>query len=199
MSTKNRDVYIPAHNKQKYLDIYTSQEFAECIKCEYQLECEEFKQKLLEKANFSEGEFETLMNAFTPEESIEDIYDTCEENENNTESYNNIEDNAILKDGCSVHRYCDELYIPYENDYEYHADQLLLRETLTDILETLTARESKIICLRFGLFDDKEMTLEEVGNQFSLTRERVRQIEKKALTKLKSPSRARKIECFYDI
>ncbi|MBR3524808.1 MAG: RNA polymerase sigma factor RpoD, partial [Lachnospiraceae bacterium] len=74
----------------------------------------------------------------------------------------------------------------------------LLREQLDEILDTLTERERKVLTLRFGLIDGRARTLEEVGKEFSVTRERIRQIEAKALRKLRHPSRSRKIKDFLD-
>jgi RNA polymerase primary sigma factor len=74
------------------------------------------------------------------------------------------------------------------------ASQELLREQVSEVLSSLTPREQKVIVLRFGLEDGRSRTLEEVGQEFNVTRERVRQIEKKALRKLRHPSRSRKIK-----
>ena len=73
-----------------------------------------------------------------------------------------------------------------------------LRRALEDVMSTLTQKEQKILRLRFGLDDGRARTLEEVGKQFNVTRERIRQIEAKALRKLKHPSRARKIKDYLD-
>ncbi len=72
----------------------------------------------------------------------------------------------------------------------------LLKEKLVEVVNTLDPRESKVICLRFGLEDGKVYTLEEIGRLFSVTRERVRQIEAKALKKLRYPSRSRQLKDF---
>ncbi len=69
----------------------------------------------------------------------------------------------------------------------------LLKEQLEDVMETLTPREAKVLRLRFGLEDGKARTLEEVGKEFMVTRERIRQIEAKALRKLRHPSRSKKL------
>jgi RNA polymerase primary sigma factor len=73
-----------------------------------------------------------------------------------------------------------------------------LRETTDHVLNTLTPREERIIKMRFGLEDGTEHTLEEVGQCFSVTRERIRQIEAKALRKLRNPSRARRLRGFFN-
>ncbi len=78
------------------------------------------------------------------------------------------------------------------------ADFTMLREQLDEILATLTYRERKVLELRFGLVDGTPRTLEEVGREFDVTRERIRQIEAKALRKLKHPSRSSKLRDFLD-
>ncbi|MEG0546630.1 MAG: RNA polymerase sigma factor RpoD [Oscillospiraceae bacterium] len=78
------------------------------------------------------------------------------------------------------------------------ASMLLLKEQLADVLKTLTPREAKVLELRFGLIDGHPRTLEEVGKEFDVTRERIRQIEAKALRKLRHPSRSKKLKDFID-
>lgn len=74
----------------------------------------------------------------------------------------------------------------------------LLKEQLMDVLDTLTPREEKVLKLRFGLDDGRARTLEEVGKEFQVTRERIRQIEAKALRKLRHPSRSKKLRDFLE-
>lgn len=78
------------------------------------------------------------------------------------------------------------------------ASHTLLKEQLSDVLQTLTPREEKVLRLRFGLEDGRSRTLEEVGKEFNVTRERIRQIEAKALRKLRHPSRSKKLKDFLD-
>ena len=78
------------------------------------------------------------------------------------------------------------------------ASHTLLKEQLNEVLSTLTDREAKVLKLRFGLEDGKARTLEEVGQRFDVTRERIRQIEAKALRKLRHPSRSKKVKDFLD-
>ena len=78
------------------------------------------------------------------------------------------------------------------------ASYTLLREQLEEVLSTLTPREEHVIKLRFGLYDGRTRTLEEVGKEFDITRERIRQIEAKALRKLRHPSRARHLRGFME-
>ena len=76
--------------------------------------------------------------------------------------------------------------------------QVMLKEQLLEVLDTLTPREQQVLRLRFGLDDGRTRTLEEVGNVFDVTRERIRQIEAKALRKLKHPSRSRKLKDYLE-
>jgi RNA polymerase primary sigma factor len=78
------------------------------------------------------------------------------------------------------------------------ASYQLLKEQIGDVLETLTARESRVLQLRFGLEDGRSRTLEEVGREFGVTRERIRQIEAKALRKLRHPTRSRRLRDFLE-
>jgi RNA polymerase primary sigma factor len=91
-------------------------------------------------------------------------------------------------------------FIP-DNDiltpYEFTSKEMLKRE-LDAALETLTDREEKVLRMRFGLLDGKSRTLEEVGKEFNVTRERIRQIEAKAIRKLRSPNRSKKLKDFHN-
>ena len=89
-------------------------------------------------------------------------------------------------------------FIPDEDASEPSeaASFTLLKEQLVDVLSTLTPREEKVLKLRFGIEDGRTRTLEEVGKEFNVTRERIRQIEAKALRKLRHPSRSKKLKDF---
>ena len=78
------------------------------------------------------------------------------------------------------------------------ASMALMREQLSEVLKTLTPREARVLSLRYGLEDGNPKTLEEVGKEFNVTRERIRQIEAKALRKLRHPSRSKKLRDFLD-
>ena len=84
-----------------------------------------------------------------------------------------------------------------ENPYDMTAFSLL-REKIVDVLDSLTERERRVLSLRFGLIDGYSRTLEEVGKQFKVTRERIRQIEAKALRKMRHPTRIRQLTGFFD-
>ena len=89
--------------------------------------------------------------------------------------------------------FIEDKFMPSPPDTVIHIN---LREQIEEALKTLTEREAKVLKMRFGLGDGNEHTLEEVGQQFKVTRERIRQIEAKALRKLKHPSRSRKLRSF---
>ena len=74
----------------------------------------------------------------------------------------------------------------------------MLKETLLSVLNSLTPREEKVLRLRYGVDDGRPRTLEEVGREFNVTRERIRQIEAKALRKLRHPSRSKHLKDFLD-
>jgi RNA polymerase primary sigma factor len=84
---------------------------------------------------------------------------------------------------------------PTPTDVAYHQ---ILKEQVENVLESLTERERKVIQLRFGLNDGRSRTLEEVGREFHVTRERIRQIEAKAMRKLRHPSRSRTLKDYLD-
>jgi RNA polymerase primary sigma factor len=78
------------------------------------------------------------------------------------------------------------------------ATRQMLKEQMDDVLDSLTSRERRVLQLRFGLEDGRQRTLEEVGREFGVTRERIRQIEAKALRKLRHPTRSRKLRDYFD-
>ena len=91
-------------------------------------------------------------------------------------------------------------FIPDNNNFPRveAASYKLLREQVVDVLDTLNDREARVLELRFGLEDGKSRTLEEVGRDFGVTRERIRQIEAKALRKLRHPNRSKKLRDFLE-
>ncbi|GMB10886.1 MAG: RNA polymerase sigma factor RpoD [Candidatus Improbicoccus devescovinae] len=92
----------------------------------------------------------------------------------------------------------DVLFDPRVEAPQEEAAHIMLREQLLQILKTLSSREEKVVRMRFGIPDGRTKTLEEVGKEFKVTRERIRQIEAKALRKLRQPSRIRKLHDFLE-
>ena len=93
--------------------------------------------------------------------------------------------------------------VPYDEGYSKDdvydsAEYSMLKDQLNEVLATLTDREQEVLRLRFGLDDGRQRTLEEVGEQFNVTRERIRQLEAKALRKLRHPTRSKRLRDFLD-
>ena len=106
---------------------------------------------------------------------------------------------AMQKDNIEILKYTKD-FIP-DDDAPAPAEAAaftMLKEQLINVLDTLTPREEKVLRLRFGLDDGRARTLEEVGKEFNVTRERIRQIEAKALRKLRHPSRSKKLKDYLD-
>ena len=97
------------------------------------------------------------------------------------------------EDDSSVGNFIPDDDAPSPSD---QAADVLLKEQIEEVMETLTPREARVLRLRFGLEDGRTRTLEEVGREFMVTRERIRQIEAKALRKLRHPSRSKKLKDF---
>ena len=126
------------------------------------------------------------MSAATPFVSLESLYLTVFENNDSFQKYN-LEVDEIM--------FIQNLLNTEEDLYE-RITKTRLKEQLSKVLETLTEREERVIALRYGLFDGQEKTLDEVGGVFNVTRERIRQIEAKAIKKLKHRSRSKYLKDF---
>lgn len=114
---------------------------------------------------------------------------------------NNSEIAELLQEEQTVYKEVDVEYLSYDEApqsilayQENFNKQIDFRETIEKVLKTLTPREERIIKLRFGIGDEVEHTLEEVGKEFGVTRDRIRQIEEKAIRKLKHPARLRNLK-----
>ncbi|MCC7104461.1 MAG: sigma-70 family RNA polymerase sigma factor, partial [Chloroflexi bacterium] len=91
-------------------------------------------------------------------------------------------------------------FVPDENapDLDDAANRAMLREQIRAVLGTLSGRERRVVELRFGLDGDRDRTLSEIGDELGVTRERIRQIEAKALRKLRHPSRSRRLRAYLE-
>lgn len=178
--TQNPLLYFPVHKKEEYYSAFPLLKQRGCLECDEFQTCESVRKMLGEIPNVTD--VEDIITASMPAISIDEL----------------------------TEQYADE----YGDDYSDYLDPVLFRkqlllestdcleltcgrqlnETLLEVLETLTPREAKVLSLRYGFTTGQEQTLEEVGKSFGVTRERIRQIEAKALRKLRHPSRSKKLK-----
>lgn len=186
--TKRPLMYYPVHKKEPYFSAYPILKKYGYIGETNLFTDESVRELLQEKLSLTNEQTEDVLNAATPFVSFEEWYSMFFEN------------NDVF--GKHTFKRDDELLIPGELIVEGNLDEeitkTLLKEQLAEVLKTLTEREQEVLALRYGLFDGKEKTLEEVGILFNVTRERIRQIEAKALRKLRHPSRSRKLKDYLD-
>lgn len=170
--------YFPHHFHEKLLDI---KEIG--VKCglslpaDYELIDDDFIEAVSNELEMSTEAARKYLKYFVPEISIDEYFSDHEQSAD-------IRDTELIYDGA------EEMFI--------YAQQKEVRKALNEVLKTLTPREEHAIRLRFGFDDGRTRTLEEVGKVFNITRERIRQIETKALRKLRHPSRANKFKNYFN-
>lgn len=169
--TLNPLVYTPVHMKDKLFNIYDIIEEFFYNQSDGKISPDMLK-AVSERLGCSQDEAKEYINYLKTFESIEELIE---------------KDESLFIDNCVA----DEQLIVDVNYKE-------LKSAVSKVLPTLKPREQRVILLRFGFIDGKEWTLEEVGREFGVTRERIRQIEKKALSKLRHPSRCKKLKCFIE-
>lgn len=178
--TKRPLMYYPVHKKEPFFTAYPILKAYGYID-ETELHTNKSVKELLQRRFlFTNEQIEDILNAATPFVSFEEFYAKFLENDFHTGKH--IEENVIVP---------KVLYS--EDNIEDTVAKKLSKEQLKEILATLTQKEQKVLILRYGLNDDEERTLEEVGREFNITRERIRQIEKKAIEKLRHSSISRKL------
>lgn len=186
--TQRALMYYPVHKKDPYFSAYPLLKSAGYAGDIDAINDPEVYKLLSEKLSFTNEQTEDAILATVPFESYEYLYGMFFENTDVFEKHEYEELNGDL--------YPRELVC--EDDIDEQVFSVIMREQLFEVLGTLTEREQKVIELRYGLRDGTPKTLEEVGFAFNVTRERVRQIEAKALRKLRHPSRSRKLKDYID-
>ena len=175
-------MYYPVHKKDAYFSAYPILKSAGYAGDIDSLRNHEVYELLEDRLSFTYKQTEEVIYATIPFESYEELCLMFSETKCESD-----EDKEF---------YPRELVI--ENNAEEIIDNAMLRKQIGETLETLSERERKVLVLRYGLYDGKERTLQEIGVNFHLTRERIRQIEAKALRKLRHPSQIKKLKDYLD-
>ena len=184
--TKRPLMYYPVHKKELYFSAYPILKKLGYIGESNLITDESARELLQKKLSFTNEQINDALSAATPFVSLESLYLTVFENNDSFQKYN-LEVDEIM--------FIQNLLNTEEDLYE-RITKTMLKEQLSKVLETLTEREERVIALRYGLFDGQEKTLDEVGGVFNVTRERIRQIEAKAIKKLKHRSRSKYLKDF---
>ncbi len=182
-ATQRPLMYYPVHKKELYFSAYPVLKEAGYIDDLDIMDDLDAYELIRRKFPFTKKQIEDVLNAMIPFESFEELYSIFLENAPVCEE----DIDVLLPQELIIEEYVEE-----ENM------KMMMKEQLSEALITLTEREQKVLELRFGLIDGEEKTLEDVGKEFNITRERVRQIESKALRKLRQPSRSRKLRDYID-
>ena len=185
--TRRPLMYYPAYKKEPLFAAYPLIKQSEYTEYPDLSDAEDIKALLMEEFSITNEQAEELLVAATPLESFEELFSMYLKNNNVFEK----------------HYFRNEEYefklLASDEDINHYIDELSMKEQLAEVLNTLSDREHKVLEMRFGLDDGREKTLEEIGEQFSVTRERIRQIEAKGMRKLRAPAKKRKLREFVDL
>lgn len=166
IADQSRTIRIPVHMVESINKLYKAQ------------------RKLTQSLNRTPTVEELSKELIIPKDDVKNLFKISQRTTSLSTAINDEED-ATLE---------DFIKDPNQSSIYENVSNKFIKEYLFEVLDTLTPRERKVLVLRYGLEDGKPRTLEEVGRQFSVTRERIRQIEAKAVRKLKHPSRAKKLK-----
>ena len=148
---------------------------------------------MADEKNLNEELNETVNE--TVSEDVTDVEEVIDKHHDSgkVETFYNGDKYEYYEDGVAIEADHEDDVIDFENDVQEKAQLVFMKKKINEVLETLTPREAEVLRLRFGMRDGSPKTLEEVGKEFNVTRERLRQIEAKALRKLRHPSRSKKL------
>lgn len=175
--TQNPHIYFPVHKKEAYFAIYPQLKERGCTKCAFIMQCVKINELIYEKTECTDEQIRELLLALAPPYSLEILSNGVEQ----------LDDVVINHDMALCHCLIDAY------GFDEIVDANISRASIAKALSCLKEREQDIIIARYGLYGHREKTLEEIGQDLRLTRERVRQIEVKALRKLKHPTRKKKL------
>lgn len=181
--TQNPLLYFPVHKKEEYYTAYPQIAQRGCPECDQFQYCEKVRTLIGNLANVIN--VEDIIAASTPMDSIDELSDRS------IDCYGDDFDeylDAMLYGKRIEHGHTDSFDVIASKD---------LSKAISEVFSTLTPREANVLSLRFGLSTGHTHTLEEVGQSMGVTRERIRQIEAKALRKLRHPTRSKKLKDFY--
>lgn len=188
-TTRRPLVYYPVHKKNIFFSAYTVLKEYGFMDHPEDFEINDIKTLLAEKLSLNDKQIKDVLIAAIPLESYEEIFSEYSENYQVFEKQEFEEDMSVLLPKDYVY------YVDFEHDFACKS----LKKQLHETLNTLTQREKKVIELRYGLNDGRDRTLEEVGKEFNVSRERIRQIESKALRKLRHPLRRRRLLDYIEV
>lgn len=178
-ATQNPLMYFPVHRKELYFNAYPSLKRYGCIECPGLPDCPKAAQMIVDRIGCDVEQVPDILRMIIPFESLDMYLKNTEE---------------CFEDTPCFYKTHELLSYDGEEQLLDEVDFTLTKENISDVLDTLTPREEKVLRLRHGLDGDGEKTLEEIGQMFNLTRERIRQIESKAIRKLRHPSRQKKLK-----
>ena len=195
-ATQRPAVYYPVHKKEGYFTMYPILKENGCLNSDIWTD-KNVGKLIQDRLGCGDDQAEDIINQSMPIESLDDIYEmflkNIEKDEIQEDVFENITENEIQE---NIFQNINSDIFYWNDDIYEEIEQRALRETLENLMGELKDREREVLKARYGFEDGVEKTLEEVGQAFGVTRERIRQIESKALRKLAHPTRTRKLKDF---
>lgn len=195
-ATQRPAVYYPVHKKEGYFTMYPILKKNGYLDSDIWTDSD-VRRMIQDRLGCGIDQVEDIINQSMPIESLDAIYEmflkNIEKDEIQDDVFENITENEIQGD---VFQNINSAAFYWNDDVYEEIEQGTLREILENLMGELTNREQEVLKARYGFEDGVEKTLEEVGHTFGVTRERIRQIESKAIRKLSNPTRIRKLKGF---